>query len=177
VKIHRFRFEISDRARDLLFKKTQEKGRFGQVGPKGRRSLRKDVRIARVLRFRDKKMERKLEKIIKTQFLKGSPSLFKSLSFDRCQIALYERGSFYSWHQDSDTGPSPRVLSFVALIWKSSNLRGGSLEILMPNGKVRRPRLRAGDAVIFPSQLLHRVVPVRDGERLTLTIWIRRKRC
>ncbi|NIZ11029.1 2OG-Fe(II) oxygenase, partial [Pseudooceanicola sp. HF7] len=48
--------------------------------------------------------------------------------------------------------------------------QGGQLEVLY-DSHVRTAPLEPGTAVLFPSFALHRVRPVTEGERISLTVW------
>ncbi|CAE7205819.1 unnamed protein product [Symbiodinium sp. CCMP2592] len=88
------------------------------------------------------------------------------------QYCVYGPGDHFDWHQDQpDVAPPPvRRLSLVLMLSAPGDFSGGDLE-LNTTGIVR-PKLLAGDAIIFPSETVeHRVAPVEAGMRQTLVCW------
>lgn len=77
----------------------------------------------------------------------------------------------YSWHGDIGPAVSHRKLSLVLQLTDPEEYEGGELEISIGSRTLRVPRVKGGLA-IFPSFVLHRVLPVTDGERRSLVSWI-----
>jgi len=75
------------------------------------------------------------------------------------RVLRYEEGDHDSWHQDYGVHDMTK-LSLVAIL--SSNFTGGQLEFL----NYETPTLNAGDVIVFPSFVPHRVTPVTSGQRL-----------
>ena len=94
---------------------------------------------------------------------------------ERVQIAFYsaDQSGHFDWHVDIGAGAfaSRRKLTLVAQLSDPSHYSGGCLE-LNANGRIEVARTVQGDAVIFPSFVLHRVMEVTDGIRYSLTAWI-----
>ncbi|MEZ5675894.1 MAG: 2OG-Fe(II) oxygenase [Thalassovita sp.] len=90
------------------------------------------------------------------------------------QVARYgaEREGHFGWHSDIGEGQlaSKRKLTMVVQLSPSDAYRGGDLEV-MPSHHVVAGDRAQGCATLFPAMLLHRVTPVTDGERHSLTIW------
>ncbi|KAJ1454270.1 hypothetical protein M885DRAFT_247914 [Pelagophyceae sp. CCMP2097] len=109
----------------------------------------------------------------------------RSMEYEHIQYAAYEEGEHYQqWHLDGKpkrlaTGGTEdqRLLSLVVLLRKCDS--GGDFEVLRGSGsdallrkRVRRLKLKAGDALVFPSKRLwHRVTPVVRGRRSSLVMW------
>ena len=90
---------------------------------------------------------------------------------DNPQYTMYNgEGSKYDWHTDlGGDGIDHRKISMSLLIEDCTE--GGVLEF--KRGKENTPiDLKAGDAVFFPSWLMHRVTPVVSGNRTSLVSWI-----
>ena len=91
---------------------------------------------------------------------------------EEIQILLYgEGGHFRMWHTDAgpDTGQR-RLISMSVELSPPGDYAGGALEVV-PD-LVGRPRtLPRGGVHLFPSRALHRVVPVKRGERWALVAW------
>jgi PKHD-type hydroxylase len=62
-------------------------------------------------------------------------------------------------------------LSFTVFLCDPADYEGGELVLESPAGE-EPLRCPAGHAVVYPSTLLHRVEPVRSGERLVAVGWI-----
>ena len=77
----------------------------------------------------------------------------------------------YSWHGDVGPGVSHRKLSLVLQLTDPSEYEGGELEISIGSRTLTVPKIKNSLAV-FPSFVLHRVLPVTQGERRSLVTWI-----
>lgn len=90
------------------------------------------------------------------------------------QVARYgaERQGHFGWHSDIGEGAlaSKRKLTMVVQLTPPEDYEGGALEV-MPSHHVITADRTQGCATLFPSMLLHRVVPVTAGVRHSLTIW------
>ena len=93
-------------------------------------------------------------------------------------FARYTPGMSYGEHIDDPimgtTGPRFRSdVSMTIFLNDPGAYEGGELEIRTPVG-AQQIKLAAGDAVVYPSASLHRVVEVTRGERLVALTWIQR---
>ena len=91
-------------------------------------------------------------------------------------INLYKAGDSYGRHYDAShmTGKSTSVrkdYSFTLMLSSLEGYDGGELEI-EDNDMKHKVKLDAGDMVIYPSTLIHNVLPVITGERLAYVGWI-----
>ena len=82
------------------------------------------------------------------------------------QFTSYKPGQYYNWHNDSS---NQRYCSFVVQL--NDGYVGGELE-LIDNDKVQRLKHGAGNAVIFLSDMNHRVTEVIEGVRYSLVCWL-----
>lgn len=93
---------------------------------------------------------------------------------ERMQVAWYgaEPDGFFDWHVDHGNGPvaARRKLTVVVQLSDASSYAGGDLET-NADGHVRSAPRDIGSAAMFPSFVLHRVSPVTEGERYSLTLW------
>ncbi len=93
---------------------------------------------------------------------------------ESAQVARYgaEREGHFDWHSDIGTGAvaARRKLTMVVQLSDPAEYRGGVLEV-MPDAHVRAAESARGAATLFPSFVLHRVTPVTEGTRWSLTIW------
>ena len=63
-----------------------------------------------------------------------------------------------------------RKLTVVVQLSDPADYAGGALELWPDSATHTAPALR-GTATIFPSFMLHRVTPVTEGTRWSLTLW------
>ena len=92
---------------------------------------------------------------------------------DNIQYTEYDgNGGHYDWHLDIGPGSiSHRKISIVIQLSDPDDYVGGDLEIMNASEKTVIPRGK-GNVVIFPSFLLHRVVPLTSGKRKSLVLWV-----
>ena len=91
------------------------------------------------------------------------------------QFTHYEakkKGQFKS-HQDSVNGIITRKLS-VSIQLSPDNYKGGELEIMTGSHPKDRFKMtkEQGSIIIFPSYMLHQVLPIKKGQRYSLVSWI-----
>lgn len=93
---------------------------------------------------------------------------------ESAQIAHYgaEREGHFDWHSDIGAGvwAARRKLTVVVQLSDPVEYAGGVLEI-RPDSNVQAMPQAQGTAVVFPSFVLHRVTPVTEGRRWSLTLW------
>ena len=95
------------------------------------------------------------------------PQRIHSLRFSRCAA-----GEGYGRHVDDAYMAEGRSdLSLTVFLSDPAHYEGGELVLESPTGE-QAMRLPAGHALVYPSTLLHRVEPVRQGERLVAVGWI-----
>lgn len=91
----------------------------------------------------------------------------------RLQISRYQQGMYYGEHVDDAIMDGERTdLSFTLFLTPADDYQGGELIINEPAAE-RAFKLNAGDLLLYPSNTLHQVAPVTDGERLVIVGWIR----
>jgi len=109
---------------------------------------------------------------------------------ESCQFTKYKKGQYYDWHCDSwdrpyhkpeepNTHGKQRKLSVTLSLSEDKDYKGGELEFDMrntdPDKKANTHVLKEirskGSLVVFPSDVWHRVKPVKRGVRHSLVIW------
>ncbi len=81
-------------------------------------------------------------------------------------------GEGYGRHLDDAYMAEGRSdLSFTLFLSEPAHYSGGELVLEFPGGDEPH-KLAAGDVLVYPSTLLHRVEPVEQGERLVAVGWI-----
>ena len=97
------------------------------------------------------------------------------------QYTVYGKGQYYDWHMDTGSDKSSankRKLSFTMLLDDADTFEGGDFQIEWgsPNdgdNRIHTLKLeKAGDMVVFPSHVYHRVTEVTKGTRRSLVGWI-----
>jgi len=95
------------------------------------------------------------------------PARIHGLLFSRSGV-----GEGYGRHVDNAFMAGGRSdLSFTLFLSEPATYQGGALVLEFPHGE-ERIRLGAGDAIIYPCTLLHRVEPISHGNRLVCVGWI-----
>lgn len=92
------------------------------------------------------------------------------------QLCRYGEGGYYRNHIDLGSSHALlRKLSVVVFLDRPDDYGGG--ELVFPSGDAGQAlKLNKGDAVVFPSFLLHRVDEVTRGTRHTLVTWVQGNR-
>ena len=89
-------------------------------------------------------------------------------STEAIQFTTYEANveGHYDWHMDIGDVNQNRKISCVMML--NDDYEGGKLMI---DGKALDQTYGAGNVVIFPSYMLHKVEPVTKGTRNSLVVW------
>jgi len=91
---------------------------------------------------------------------------------------LYGEGMSYGHHADAalmDSGsgiPMRSDLSLTVFLSDPSEYDGGELVFSSVEGMTMTAKLEAGQAVLYPSNMLHEVKPVTRGARLASIVWV-----
>ncbi len=86
------------------------------------------------------------------------------------QIMRYRTDGKIDWHADLGPGDvSTRKLSITVQLSEADSYKGGMLEFA--GDKFPEISSAQGDAIIFPSYLVHRITPVLVGCRHSLVSW------
>lgn len=111
-------------------------------------------------------------------------ALYRSAAFRQAALPLklgtpifarYTPGMAYGWHVDDPVmgqGPYYRTdVSFTIFLSEPDEYDGGELAVRTSYGE-QRVKLKAGDAVVYPSGTLHEVAEVHRGVRLVAIGWV-----
>lgn len=94
---------------------------------------------------------------------------------DQIQFTVYQPPKdHYNWHIDVMQKSKKyfiRKLSIVMCLSSKDEYGGGELQLFHPTKKCKTFKLDAGDVIIFPSIVSHRVKPVTWGRRISLVGW------
>jgi len=85
----------------------------------------------------------------------------------------HDNGGHFDYHLDlGETGvQSKRKISLTIQLSASNEYEGGDFKILRGDTPETLPRDQ-GSALVFPSYLLHKVMPVTQGTRKSLVFWL-----
>lgn len=93
-------------------------------------------------------------------------------AFARLAVSRYSGGQAYGLHvDDALMGGARTDLSFTLFLSDPASYDGGAL-VVADRIEERAFRLAPGQAILYPSDTLHRVEPVTRGERLVVVGWI-----
>ena len=88
------------------------------------------------------------------------------------QLTRYAKDQLYNWHMD--LGPGAMSLRKISVVVElaAGGYDGGGIEVFYGEGTNNRIALGQGDALIFPSFIMHRALPVHNGTRWTVVSWL-----
>jgi PKHD-type hydroxylase len=93
--------------------------------------------------------------------------------FTRLLLSRYEAGMEYGTHVDDAIMAGARTdLSLTLFLSEPKEYEGGGL-VMEEAAEARVFRLAPGDAILYPTSVLHRVEPVRRGARVAVVGWVR----
>jgi len=145
-----------------------------RVNDEGNKAKRDDIRKSSVMFIRPEGNEWIYNKLadaclqINTKRFKFDINGFQT----ELQLAQYGEGDFFEWHMDYGTGDvSNRKLSITVQLSDPDEYDGGDLQFLINQNAFSAPRTK-GTAIIFPSYMVHRVLPITSGKRMSIVGWI-----
>ncbi len=129
-------------------------------------------RVAEGKFFRSKPIQTGLEMAV-TDMVKATDIRLHVDDWEPLHIVRYRKGGHYAWHVDNDYSlePNGKQRKYTVVVPLNDTATGGGLEILW-NAKPYKPNLKPGDAIIFPSTLVHRATAVKAGTRWVLVAWM-----
>ena len=103
---------------------------------------------------------------------------------EKCQFTEYTKNNFYGWHCDSwpDQYINNKNINLLNKIRKLSvsvslsdpkKYKGGDLKLYVDSAKEGLTmEKKQGTLVLFPSFIMHEVMPLTKGERNSLVAWV-----
>jgi PKHD-type hydroxylase len=114
-----------------------------------------------------------IDRLMKTKFFIRR-SLPKNIG--RPRFNLYKDGGYYGKHADSAfMGSNPEIrtdLSMTLFLSDPDDYVGGELRLEFTSGAVMELREPKGTVVVYPSGVMHEVLPVTEGERIGFVAWV-----
>jgi len=95
--------------------------------------------------------------------------------YDSLQYTIYDSNdgvSKYDWHTDTGPDMNHRKISLSVQLSDPDDYSGGVFELERGGMLETVGHLEKGSAIMFPSILRHRVLPVMNGVRKSLVVWI-----
>ena len=92
--------------------------------------------------------------------------------FTNLRIARYTNGGYYDWHVDETFMRGTRTdYSFTIFLVDKDTYNGGELVLKTDVGEVAI-KGNAGEVLVYPTTLLHKVNPVTQGDRIVIIGWL-----
>lgn len=122
--------------------------------------------------------ERELDALVRAAFERhpGFADVVMPVRSVPMRFARYEAGMGYGWHVDNGLmaahggKPMRSDLACTLFLADPGSYGGGELSLQTPVGHLK-VKLPAGDAVVYPATMVHRVEPVTHGVRLVGVTW------
>tara|TARA_B100001142_G_scaffold124103_3_gene126013 strand:- start:11312 stop:11863 length:552 start_codon:yes stop_codon:yes gene_type:complete len=93
---------------------------------------------------------------------------------DRIQYSVYDgKGTGYRWHNDHQKSVyyTDMVRKLSISLCLSDDYEGGEFQIYDHDIELSTFKMKSGDVVIFSSEMMHRVRPIKSGCRSSLVGW------
>ena len=95
---------------------------------------------------------------------------------DKIQYTVYDgEKTGYSWHVDVERSNfevgHTRKLSISLCLSSQDEYEGGEFQVMI-NGLMNSKKMNCGDVIVFPSDAMHRVRPLKSGKRISLVGWM-----
>jgi len=88
-------------------------------------------------------------------------------------VNIYNKNQEYPYHRDKNTaGESSDVKLTAILNISQESYTGGQFSLFLGEEKTIPEIDEVGTMLIFPSYLYHRVSPVTQGQRITISAWL-----
>jgi prenyltransferase beta subunit len=100
--------------------------------------------------------------------------LFGLNDLDQCNLNIYSSKNLgkYDWHTDLSMNPLYDIKLTLLINLSQKEYEGGQFYIFNTNEIEVKELNTPGSAIIFPSFLNHKVMPVTKGERRTLALFL-----
>jgi PKHD-type hydroxylase len=94
-------------------------------------------------------------------------------TFVKIMVSRYRPGMEYGLHVDDALMSGVRTdLSFTLFLSDPATYEGGEL-VIEGNDGMQEIKLPPGSLILYPTTTLHRVAPVKKGERIAIVGWVR----
>ena len=94
--------------------------------------------------------------------------------FENVLFNTYLKDNFYDWHKDGSNHALHDIKFTVLINTSLKKYSGGDFQIFTTGGAHTIPTFNdTGDVIMFKSDTPHRVLPVQQGERNSITLFIK----
>jgi PKHD-type hydroxylase len=120
---------------------------------------------------------RSVQMIVKKLMARADFTAYASPKQITMEFNRYEPGMYYKNHMDAAVmgglhgQPMRSDLSFTVFLTDPDSYQGGEFVLQSPYGE-ERIKGAAGDAIVYPSNMIHRVEPIESGARWAAIGWI-----
>jgi PKHD-type hydroxylase len=120
----------------------------------------------------------KLHTLIINKLMNSTFFVRRSLpkNIGRPRFNLYKDDGYYGKHADSAfMGQKPEIrtdLSMTLFLSDPDDYVGGGLRLEYTSGAVMELKEPKGTVVVYPSGVMHEVLPVTEGERIAFVAWV-----
>ncbi len=176
-----FELNVIDDLREFLLQKESENElKKAAIGNKTNQLIDKEIR-GDYIKWIDEKQANKVENAffekISDFIYYLNKTCFMGILKKEFHYAIYPKGTFYERHLDTFKNDDRRILSMVLYLndetW-TIDKNGGELVIYTSENTAVNIAPYPGRLVIFESQFLeHEVKPVKKGNRLSITGWLK----
>lgn len=176
-----FTTELIEQLRSVLLYKNEENTlKKAAIGNKTNQVIDREIRgdfIQWIDQRQANEVEAKFFTAIEHFINYLNKTCFMGILHKEFHYAIYPTGTYYERHLDTFKNDDRRILSMVLYLndetW-TIDKNGGELVIYTTNNESISLAPYPGRLVIFESQFLeHEVRPVKEGERLSITGWLK----
>jgi predicted 2-oxoglutarate/Fe(II)-dependent dioxygenase YbiX len=122
--------------------------------------------------FHDNIVDKNIDTILKNYSLSFAIDTVKADHSNKFifQVTKYEVGDFHNWHIDDNLHRTSGIRKFVTIISLSNptDYEGGELEI----EGMSKLKMEKGSSISFLTSKRHRVLPITNGLRYSLVVWL-----
>ena len=97
--------------------------------------------------------------------------IYWDFHIEYCNYNIYGENGEYNWHIDNNSEDNFDMKLTCLLNLSEESYGGGELCLINVNSLAKKIKFDSGMGIIFNSTIAHKVTPVTQGERITLTYW------
>ena len=154
-------------------RRTIEQANFVDGSVSGKATLKKNLQMDR----NSPVINQAVQVVIKALTANPEFAAYASPKQITMEFNRYEPGMYYKNHMDAAVMGGPRSqpmradLSFTVFLTDPDSYQGGEFVLQSPYGE-ERVKGAAGDAIVYPSNMIPRVEPIESGARWAAIGWI-----
>ena len=94
------------------------------------------------------------------------------VTYSQCNYNIYKKNGEYDWHIDESPDPFHDIKLTVLINLSESSYKGGDFKLMKGRVIDVEQFKKPGDLLVFKSYINHKVTPITEGVRKTLTIFL-----